>query len=139
MNNSKTSDKISTKILLDNMNMMSINQWNAQIKLTKIWKPNNKANYPLLLPKQTSSDKNKTTRACSTGRLFESRTKPIMLKHLYVMLPDSGTRLNLLQDVQNQLVWLNKKSRLSVKSYQANKIMELTLNHNLIGTELLLG
>jgi hypothetical protein len=80
VNNCKISYKISAKILQDRMNMLSINQLNAQKKLTEMWKTNNKANYSLLLPKQTSSDNNITTRACSTGRLVKSGTKPIMLK-----------------------------------------------------------
>jgi hypothetical protein len=35
------------------------------------------------LPKQTSSENNITARACSTARLVQSRTKPIMLKTFF--------------------------------------------------------
>ena len=38
LNNSKISDKISTKTLLKNINGLSVNQLNAQIKLTELWK-----------------------------------------------------------------------------------------------------
>ena len=55
VNNCKISDKISANSVL------SINKLNSQIKLTEMWKANNKANYPLLLPKQASSDNNITT------------------------------------------------------------------------------
>jgi hypothetical protein len=53
--------------------MLSINQLNAQIKLTDMWKANNKANCPLLLPKQTISDNNINTRACSiSGQVIKA-------------------------------------------------------------------
>ena len=38
LNNAKISDKISTKTLLKNINGLSVNQLNAQIKLTELWK-----------------------------------------------------------------------------------------------------
>ncbi len=41
------SDKKSTKTLLDNQNMLSVNQIAAQIKLTEMWKASNDPQYPL--------------------------------------------------------------------------------------------
>ena len=38
LNNSIITDKISTKTLLKNINGLSVNQLNAQIKLTELWK-----------------------------------------------------------------------------------------------------
>ena len=40
LNGKKISDKISTKVLLNNINMLSANQINAQIKLLEFWKSN---------------------------------------------------------------------------------------------------
>ena len=41
LNKSKISDKISTRQILENLNMCSINQLNAKIKLTEMWKATN--------------------------------------------------------------------------------------------------
>ena len=46
--------KISTAKLLEETNMMSINQLNAQIKIMEIWKALNIDGYPLKLDKQTA-------------------------------------------------------------------------------------
>ena len=47
LNNSRISDKISTKFMLSKFNLLSVNQMNAQIKLTEIWKSVNVKNYPI--------------------------------------------------------------------------------------------
>ena len=47
LNNVNLMDKISLKILLQRIGGLSVNQINAQIKLTEIWKYNNIENYPL--------------------------------------------------------------------------------------------
>ena len=41
LNNSRLSDKISTKLMLEKLGMLSVNQINAQIKLTEMWKATN--------------------------------------------------------------------------------------------------
>ena len=41
------SDRKSTKTLLDNQNMLSVNQIAAQIKLTEMWKASNDPQYPI--------------------------------------------------------------------------------------------
>ena len=46
--NGKTlKDKVSTKELLQNANLLSVNQINAKVKLQEIWKVMNIADYPL--------------------------------------------------------------------------------------------
>ena len=40
-------DKISTKSILNKLNMLSVNQMNGQIKLTEAWKISNIPNYPI--------------------------------------------------------------------------------------------
>ena len=44
LNNVKLSDHCTTKSLLANLDMQSVNQLNAQIKITEIWKAVNKDN-----------------------------------------------------------------------------------------------
>ena len=46
LNKSSLSDKISNKSMLEKHNMISINQLNAQIKLTEIWKAVNDEAHP---------------------------------------------------------------------------------------------
>jgi len=41
------SDRKSTKTLLDNQNMLSVNQIAAQTKLTEMWKASNDPQYPI--------------------------------------------------------------------------------------------
>ena len=40
-------DKVSTKVLLENANLLSVNQINAKVKLQEIWKVLNMADYLL--------------------------------------------------------------------------------------------
>ena len=47
----KLSDHRSTKSLLANLDMSSVNQLNAQIKITEIWKAVHKDNYPIEVKK----------------------------------------------------------------------------------------
>ena len=51
LNNAKLSDHRSTKSLLANLDMSSVNQLNAQIKITEIWKAVHKDNYPIEVKK----------------------------------------------------------------------------------------
>ena len=51
LNNVKLSDKQSTSSLLRRVNMLSVNQINAQIKLTEIWKAVNNVECPLSIIK----------------------------------------------------------------------------------------
>ena len=47
LNNSRLIEKISTKTLLKNVNMLSVNQTNAQIKITDVWKALHDPYHPL--------------------------------------------------------------------------------------------
>ena len=40
-------DKVNTKTLLKNVNMLSVNQLNAQIKISEVWKATNDSSFPL--------------------------------------------------------------------------------------------
>ena len=54
--NSKTlADRCSTKELVENLNMLSVNQLNAKIKLQEIWKAINLPDYPLKIEKKSIS------------------------------------------------------------------------------------
>ena len=46
LNNTRISDMISTKSILEKFNLLSVNQLNAQIKLCDIWKAVNVTDYP---------------------------------------------------------------------------------------------
>ena len=72
LNNTKLSDKISTKSILEKFNQLSVNQLNASIKLCDIWKAINVKNYPTKVI-QMSPDINTTqTRSITYGKLKES-------------------------------------------------------------------
>ena len=46
LNSTRISDKINTKSMLEKHNMLSVNQINAQIKLTEMWKATNDSEHP---------------------------------------------------------------------------------------------
>ena len=68
----KLEDKIKTSVLLEKLNMLSINQINAQIKIQEIWKALNIVNYPLKVDRKAVNVEGISTRACTSGRLIES-------------------------------------------------------------------
>ena len=47
LNNKTLKDKISTKVLIADSKLLSVNQINAKTKLQEIWKVMNTENYPL--------------------------------------------------------------------------------------------
>ena len=51
LNNTQICDKINTVTIANNLKMISVNQINAQIKLTEMWKASNMKNYPIKLEK----------------------------------------------------------------------------------------
>ena len=65
----KLKDMVSTKSLLNQTNMMSVNQINAQIKDTGDLE--NFKHSRLKIEKQTVKDVGTVTRACTSGRLVE--------------------------------------------------------------------
>ena len=68
---SKVKDKVPIKLLLDNFNMLSVNQLNAQIKLQEMWKALNIVDYPLSIELQTLNSMGVSTRAAVKGRPIE--------------------------------------------------------------------
>ena len=56
LNKSKISDKIPQSVILEKLNMLSINQLNAKIKLTKMWKADNSLNYSMVIKKSQPKD-----------------------------------------------------------------------------------
>ena len=73
LNGTKISDKVSTKSMLTKMNMLSVNQINAQIKLNEIWKSTHIPNYPIQSEFLIRSDNVANTRAAASGLLKENR------------------------------------------------------------------
>ena len=73
LNGSRISDRISTKSMLKSLNMLSVNQINAQIKLTEMWKSTHIANYPIKPEPLSRSEAVVNTRAVSQGQLIEVR------------------------------------------------------------------
>ena len=64
-------DRIPTSVLLNNINMLSINQLNAKIKIIEIWKAINIDRYPLVLESLAPKEETASTRAMTAGRLIE--------------------------------------------------------------------
>ena len=71
LNRKKISDKIHTKTLLKNVNMLSVNQTNAQIKLTEVWKALNGKSSSLNNLKMKTLTSNRITRSITNGELME--------------------------------------------------------------------
>ena len=71
LNGSLIKDKISTKIILNNLNLLSVNQMNAQIKLTEGWKISNVENYPTKWALKTTAEDERSTRATSANKIPE--------------------------------------------------------------------
>ena len=68
LNGKKLIDKVNTKMLLDNLNMLSVNQINAQIKITEAWKNSQDIDHPLKFKKVSN---NCHTRATANGDMIE--------------------------------------------------------------------
>ena len=71
LNGKTVSDQISTKVLLKNKNMLSVNQINAQIKITEVWKAMHDSSHPMKIKKVAHGHEPCTTRAVSNGELME--------------------------------------------------------------------
>ena len=54
LNNTNLNDRIPTKEILKNLNMLLVNPMNAQIKLTEMWKMANSGIYPPEIKKMES-------------------------------------------------------------------------------------
>ena len=72
MLNGKTlADKINTKVILRNVNMLSVNQLNAQIKILEVWKATSDSSHPMNIEKITHGTNTSTTRAVAKGDLLK--------------------------------------------------------------------
>ena len=60
--------------MLSNLKMLSVNQLNAQAKLTEAWKITNMENYHLKWDKRTHGEECRTTRSVTSEKFIEIRT-----------------------------------------------------------------
>ena len=79
------SDRKSTKTLLDNQNMLSVNQIAAQIKLTEMWKASDDPQYPIKMKTRERQENSIETRSLTLGDLTEversTRAKKSLMCH----------------------------------------------------------
>ena len=75
LENVRISDKISVNSMLIKHKMLSINQLNAQIKLTEMWKANYVPSYPLEVQKRPSTSEGIITRGMLQDNLVEVSTR----------------------------------------------------------------
>ena len=80
MNNKTIKDKIPTKVLLKNLNMLSVNQLNAKIKIMEIWKTFNVVRYPLTIDTQMVKSEMMNTRAMTSQRPIEQNVSTLIDK-----------------------------------------------------------
>ena len=79
--NSKTlKDRIESKVLLSNLNMLSVNQLNAKIKILEIWKSLNVEGYPLKIDTKQVNQETMNTRAMTSNQPIEIGTKLLTQK-----------------------------------------------------------
>ena len=69
LNNRRISDKMKTETLITNLNMLSVNRMNAQIKLTEVWKALHFQNNPLNITLPIMDPNERNSRSISNGRL----------------------------------------------------------------------
>ena len=71
INNTKISEKVSIKSMLEKFNLLSINQLSAQIKLKEVWKSLNCEDYPIKLTEwNTALDDNVHSLRKKENRVF---------------------------------------------------------------------
>ena len=75
LNGSRLMDKTSTEELLSNLSMLSVNQLNAQIKITEAWKASKDEDHPIKFKKVANDC---YTRASVNGDLVESGKSDLM-------------------------------------------------------------
>ena len=72
LNKTYIKDKISNKSMLEKHGMLSVNQINAQIKLTEMWKAVNDEEHPFKIEKKSVNNEVRVTRAMTDGSLKSS-------------------------------------------------------------------
>ena len=77
LNNKRISDRIQTETLIKQVNMLSVNRMNAQIKLTEVWKAINIKNSPLNISLPPVDPNARGSRSSSDGRLQISKGRSV--------------------------------------------------------------
>ena len=114
--NVKLSDHCSTKSLLTNLDMQSVNQLNAQIKITEIWKAVSKENYPIMVNKYSLGNEERLSRSKTSDTLVvighsdleKSTFKYDALLNLWKNFPDSITKCISLYSAKKAIKCYNK-------------------------------
>ena len=73
-------DRVSISTLATMLNMLTVNQLNASIKLLEVWKALNVNDYPLKVQRQSSDDLRVSTRADTTEKPVEIGKSPVAQK-----------------------------------------------------------
>ena len=73
-------DRKRTSDLLKKLNMLSVNQINAQVKLLEMWKAHNIEKYPLKIERKSYNPNSAVTRAAFNGVLIEKGFSSISSK-----------------------------------------------------------
>ena len=72
LNGNKLLDKIPNHQIYKELNLISVNQINAQTKLLDVWKAHQFERHPINYPKRNDSNQEQRTRAAVTNRLVEA-------------------------------------------------------------------
>ena len=84
LNSKRISDKVKTESLITNLNMLSVNRMNAQIKLTEVWKAINLKSTPLNITLPSVDQNSKSSRSMTNGRLQISKGKSLNSQSLFI-------------------------------------------------------
>ena len=61
--------------MLNNQQMLSVNQLQAQIKLTEMWKAPRSENYALKIEKKKETEDQRISRSVTQGNFYEPKTQ----------------------------------------------------------------
>ena len=84
LNSKRISDKVKTESLITNLNMLSVNRMNAQIKLTEVWKAINLKSTPLNITLPSVDQNSKSSRSMTNGRLQISKGKSLNSQSTFI-------------------------------------------------------
>ena len=106
----KIKDKVSISTLMMTLNMLSVNQLNASVKLLEIWKALNVDDYPLKVQRQSRDDSRVSTRADSVKKPVEIGKTPVVQKtcvsdaiRIWNMAPDIITTCSSLSVAKSEI------------------------------------
>ena len=83
LNETYIKDRVSSKSMLVKHKMLSVNQINAQMKLTEIWKAVNDIDHPFKIVKDTVNNEERVTRAMLDGSIKCSAYAQVPKKHFH--------------------------------------------------------